>query len=141
MPRRGYTLLELLLAITMLSLLGGITMPHVGTLADAAAVRHARLELRAALDAARGAAIRLGASVELRDDGTRRAIVPLLPPDTVPVWTGPSAAAHGVHQAGFGSAITFGPAGLATGASNRTVTLTRGSATLTVVISRLGRIR
>ena len=141
MTRRGVALLELLLAIALLLLLGGIVAPRLAAIADAAAVRAARRELLAALDAARGAPIRLGTSVALRDDGTRRTVAPLAPPDTQAVWRGPVAARHGVHQTGPGHPLTFGPAGIATGASNRSITLSRGSASMTVVISRLGRIR
>lgn len=141
MHRRGLTLIETLLATCLLTILAGIAVPRVLGVADAAAVRQARLDLLAALDAARGAAIRLGTTVELRDDGVRRTVVPHLPSDTAAAWTGPAAAAHGVAQSGFGSPLTFGAAGLATGASNRTITLSRGSASLQVVISRLGRVR
>jgi prepilin-type N-terminal cleavage/methylation domain-containing protein len=141
MPRRGLTLLELLAAITLIGMLAAIAAPRLVAIVDMAALRTARLDLLAALDAARGTAHRLGDSVELRDDGVRRTVVPLAPPDTLPVWSGPVALARGVSQSGFGRAITFGPAGLATGASNRTITLTRGQATVRVVISRLGRVR
>lgn len=141
MDRRGTTLVEALTVTCMVGILAAIAVPRLGGVADAAAVRLARRDLLAALDAARGAAMRLGAPVALLDDGQRRRVVPLALPDTAATWDGPAAAAHQVSQAGFGSAITFGPAGLATGASNRTITLTRGSASLQVVISRLGRIR
>lgn len=142
MDRRGTTLIEALLAASLVSILAAIAVPRLGGVADAAAVRLARRDLLAALDAARGAAIRLGATVELRDDGQRRTVVPQLPPpDTIPVWTGAVPARHRVAQSGFGAGVTFGPAGIATGASNRTITLTRGSASLTLVISRLGRVR
>jgi prepilin-type N-terminal cleavage/methylation domain-containing protein len=140
MTRAGTTLLELLLALAILAALAGVALPRVATILDGARVRAARSDLHAALDRARGAAIRLGTGVELRDDGTGRILVPD-PPDTAPIWRGPSAASHGVAEAGWNAPLAFGAAGLATGAGNRTVTLRRGSVQAQVVISRLGRIR
>ncbi len=140
MSRSGTTLVDLLLVTAILALLAAVAVPRVAAILDGARVRTARSDLHAALDRARGAAIRLGTGVELRDDGTGRVLVPD-PPDTVPVWSGPSAASRGVTQAGWNAPLAFGPAGLATGAGNRTVMLRRGSVQVQVVISRLGRIR
>ncbi len=140
MKRAGTTLLELLLATAILAALAGVAVPRVVAILDGARVRAARSDLHAALDRARGAAIRLGTGVELRDDGTGRVLVPD-PPDSAPIWQGPSAASHGVAQVGWNTPLAFGPAGLATGAGNRTVTLRRGTAQAVIVISRLGRIR
>jgi len=140
MSRRGATLPELLLALLILAILTAIAVPRLAALLDAAAVRAARGDLLVALDAARGAALRLGADVELRDDGLRRTLVPVLP-DSAAAWTGPAASRHGVALGGLATPIIFGPAGIAVGASNRTLTLSRGSVTMTVVLSRLGRVR
>jgi prepilin-type N-terminal cleavage/methylation domain-containing protein len=140
MSRRGATLPELLLALLILAILAAIAVPRLAAVLDAAAVRVARGELLVALDAARGAALRLDTDVELRDDGLRRMLVPALPDSTV-TWIGPAASRHGVVLGGLATPITFGPAGIAVGTSNRTLSLTRGRVTMTVVLSRLGRVR
>jgi Tfp pilus assembly protein FimT len=141
MQRRGFTLVEALLACCLIGLAAGITGARLAGLADAGAVRVATADVLAALDAARGAAARLSTSVVLVEDGDRRVALATALADTTPVWTGPTGARHGVAVAGLDRAIVFGPDGIATGASNRTMTLTRGGARKTLVISRLGRIR
>ncbi len=142
MTRRGASLLELLLALVVLAILLAIALPRLGAIGDAAALRAARSDLVTALDAARGAALRLGTDVELRDDGATRTLVPALTgPDSQPIWHGPVAALHGASLSGLASPIAFGPAGIAVGAANRTLTLHRGQHSLVLVLSRLGRMR
>ncbi|MFL5475990.1 MAG: GspH/FimT family protein, partial [Gemmatimonadales bacterium] len=57
------------------------------------------------------------------------------------VWAEPGPAFSRVRLEGRAQQFTFLPEGLTLGLSNATLQLTRGTASRTVVISRLGRIR
>ena len=115
--RTGFTLIELIVALCIAAFAAAIATPRIIGIADAAAVRGETIRLVATVDAARGAAIRLGAVMTL----------------SVTV-------ANGVTISGAGPPIAFGPAGLAMGVSNRTITLSKGSALRKVVVSKLGRL-
>lgn len=137
MRTRGVTMIELLLAITVLAITALIAAPRLVSLRDRAALRASRSVVLAGLDAARGAAVRLGGSVTLSELGG----VLEVRFDTAQVWDSAELVRLGVSLTGLGTPIRFGPAGLATGASNRTLRLGRGGDTLSVVLSRLGRVR
>ena len=133
--RRGFTLLELLLALALAGLLLLLAVPALRGLAAGVALRHESARLIAALDAGRGLALRTGgvAKVTLGDSAYR------IETDASGLrWPGPIGS--NVRIAGASGPIVFGAAGLATGASNRTLTLTRDGESRQVVISRLGRI-
>jgi prepilin-type N-terminal cleavage/methylation domain-containing protein len=140
MSNRGITLIELLLALIIIGLLALVGYPRVAGYADAMALGQARAEVVAALDAARGAAIRLGATVAVEEDGPTL-VVRRLDPDTSVWWRGRHPMVHGVVLSGLDRRILFGAEGLAVGASNRTLQLRTARATRRVVLSRLGRIR
>jgi Tfp pilus assembly protein FimT len=57
------------------------------------------------------------------------------------LWSYAGPEASGVTLAGPSRQFTFSPEGLSLGLSNATLRLARGSATRTVVVSRLGRVR
>jgi type IV fimbrial biogenesis protein FimT len=139
--RRGTTLLELLLALTMLGILLAIGATRVAAVVDAARVRVVTAQLVGAIEAARGSAIRLGGNVTLHLDDARWQVRRPLGADTIIVWQLPGHQHAGVTLSGAGAPIRFGPAGLATGVANRTFQLSRGVVTRSVVLSRLGRVR
>ena len=60
---------------------------------------------------------------------------------STPLWTEPGPAASGVSLPGPTRHFTFAPEGFTLGLSNASLRLARGSATRTVVFSRLGRVR
>jgi hypothetical protein len=60
---------------------------------------------------------------------------------SVPAWTGVGPSSSRVALEGNAHQFTFSPEGLTLGLSNATLRLTRGGASRTIVISRLGRIR
>ena len=139
MTRRGVTLPELVLTVALVAIVCGIAAPRVMRVANAAALREAKAEVHRALDAARGAAIRLGQPVELITvPGALRVVAA---PGPVTLWQSPDQGERGVTLEGLSAPIRFGPAGVAIGASNRTLRLRRGHDTVDVVLSRLGRIR
>lgn len=139
MQRRAVTLPELLLVVVLLGLLAATGAPRLITTRDRAALRTARADLLRSLDAARGAAIRLGRPVDLT---TADGALQLDPAGSdPPIWRLPAPEASGVTLNGLSSPIRFGPSGIAMGVSNRTLRLLRGGDTLEVILSRLGRIR
>lgn len=139
--RRGTTLLEMLLALAVIGILLAISATRIGAVLDAGRVRHVAAQLVGALEVARGSAIRLGGSVTLHLEDARWEVHRVRGTDTSVVWTAPGHALAGVEIAGVGAPIRFGAAGLAMGVANRTLRLSRGTVTRTVVLSRLGRVR
>lgn len=139
MPRRAVTLPELLLVVVILGILSGMGLPRVAAAAHRAALRSARGELLRALDAGRGAAIRLGQPVDIvAADGTLQ-VRPV--GAATPVWQVPDPLHAGIALSGLATPIRFGPSGIATGVANRTLRLRKGADTVQVVVSRLGRVR
>ncbi len=140
MQSTGTTLIELALAIVIVGILAAIAVPRITLIADEAAVRHQAHRLAGALDAARGAGIRFGTPAGLTVSAARLVVAADVGGAPTTVWDAPGPGDEGVSVSGAGAAIVFGPAGIAVGAANRTITLSRGAATRRVVISRLGRI-
>ncbi len=65
-PRGGFTMVELLLVITMVGAVVAIAMPKLRGFRDTSAVRSARLELTTAIEAARAASIQRGRPARVR---------------------------------------------------------------------------
>jgi prepilin-type N-terminal cleavage/methylation domain-containing protein len=137
--RRGVTLIELLLVLTVTGLLFGIALPRFASLADGLAVMQAAQHLVGAQRRARMTAI-----LESRE------IVLTIAPDSLVIrvghgglesWRASGPAAEGVALAGGVKRIVYSPVGITTGLSNASFPLTRGNARRTVVVSRLGRAR
>ncbi|MGH7592674.1 MAG: GspH/FimT family pseudopilin [Gemmatimonadales bacterium] len=138
--RSGLVLIELMLVVVVAGLLALFAAPRLLAVVDAVAVRNETFRVVAALDAARGASIRLGAVATLTLSDTSYQVIAVTGTDTSMAWRRPGPRRSGVVLGGAGQAVSFGPAGLAMGVSNRTITLTKGSAARKVVVSRLGRI-
>ncbi len=138
--RHGYTLPELLLMIVLLLLLTGTAAPSLHRWRDADQVRQAQRLVLEGLDQARLAAIRLGvpATLDLTPGAGR--LTARWGGDTLTLWQPTSPLPDGVLLQGTGAPLVFTPAGITMGVANRTLTLRRGSAVRTVVLSRLGRI-
>lgn len=137
---RGTTLLELLLALVVLALLTALAVPRVIGLADRAALSVEATRVRAALETARGAGMRLGTVAALQLGAGAWEVRAVFDGVETVAWRSPGIAA-GVTLEGAGEPLRFGPAGLAVGVSNRTLRLRRGSAVREIVVSRLGRVR
>lgn len=138
--RSGLVLLELLVVMVLIGLIAMIAVPDLASAMDRAAVREETLRVVAALDAARGAAVRLGGEVALTLADTGYQVTAVTGSDTTVPWRRPGPLQRGTTLVGGGAPLHFGPAGLAMGASNRTLVVTKGSAVHRIVISRLGRI-
>lgn len=137
--RRAFTLPELLLVLALASILLGVAIPRFSAAVDRIEVAAAASHIAAAHQRARLMAITQGLVSVLSVDPLvltirRRGV-------TVPLWSEAGPAAQRVSLAGPARQFTFSPEGFSLGLSNATLRLTRGSATRTVIISRLGRVR
>ena len=139
--RRGVSLLELVVTITLLGLLAAFSIPPALALRDRLAVDDNARALANAHARARLVAV-----------AERRVVVLTLTPDslvlravesstdTVERWRG-VLTGYGVLRTGLPRQVVFAPSGATMGFANATYTLSRGAATKQVVVSRYGRVR
>jgi prepilin-type N-terminal cleavage/methylation domain-containing protein len=137
--RRAFTLPELVLVLAVVGVLVGMAVPRVSRVVDSLAVEAASNHLVVAHQRARIMAIARSQILILSIDSDRIAIYPR--GGTSPLWSEVGPAASGVALGGAPRQLSFSPEGLTLGLSNATLRLTRGSASRTIVISRLGRLR
>jgi prepilin-type N-terminal cleavage/methylation domain-containing protein len=137
--RNGVTLPELMLVLAVAGLLFGITVPGLSGAVDRVEVWSAANHVVAAHRRARMMAITTGQVLVLTVNPDLLTIRPRGQPDAV--WAEAGPASSRVKLEGRAQQFTFSPEGLTLGLSNATLKLTRGAATRTIVISRLGRIR
>ncbi len=137
--RRGTTLPELALTLVVMGLVLAIALPRLRGLTDSLAVNRAAQEIVAAHRRARMSAILQSRVVELTVGATALAVRPR--GAAADLWRADGPAANQVVLAGPQRTIVFSPVGVTFGLSNATFQLTRGAATRTVVVSRLGRVR
>lgn len=137
--RRGATLIELTLILVIIGTLTAIAVPHLNSLTDRLAVHRAALHIVGAHRRARISAILQSRVVELTISGSALTIRPR--GATADTWRAAGPAAERVALAGPSRVIAFSPVGISIGASNASFRLSRGAATRTVVVSRLGRVR
>ena len=136
--RRGFSLVELMLILAVVGLVLGIALPRLSSAMDQIEVASAANHVLAAHRRARIMAVLRGEVLVLTVDPN--ALLIRTRGQASSLWSeeGPSAAR--VLLDGPPRQFTFSPEGLTLGLSNATVQLTRGSATRTIVISRLGRV-
>lgn len=138
---RGVTLPELLITVSLASLVLGIAAPRLSEPLDALAVEHAAGEIAAAHARARVASV-VESRIALLQVGPDSLILELVGPSgPVRRWALPGPAQFDVTMAGGLRTLTFAPTGITMGFSNASWTLTKGSASRRVIISRLGRLR
>jgi Tfp pilus assembly protein FimT len=137
--KRGASLLELVLALVVFGLVLGIALPPLERATDTLAVNAAAGQIVAAHRRARITAIIQSRIIELTIDSNDLAIRPRGAP--ADLWHAAGPASSRVTMAGAPRVLTFSPVGLSLGVSNASFRLSRGTATRTVVVSRLGRVR
>ncbi len=138
---RGVTLPELIATVTIIGLVLGIATPRLAEPLDTLTVEHAASEIVAAHARARVAAVvesRI-TLLEIGPDSLRMDVVG--PNGREHRWTRPGPVRMHVAVTGGTRTVTFAPTGISMGFSNASWTLSKGSATRRVVISRLGRLR
>jgi prepilin-type N-terminal cleavage/methylation domain-containing protein len=139
MRRRGFSLLEVILVLSVAGVLLALAVPSFSSLRDAAAVRAATGELGAIFSAARHEAI------------SRRAVVAIVI-DTAAGSVGLRSggrtlrrrtleAMYGVVLGANRDSAVYDPRGLGYGVTNLSVTVRRGSIVDTLTMSRRGRVR
>jgi prepilin-type N-terminal cleavage/methylation domain-containing protein len=140
--RRGATLLELLAALALASVLAAMALPGSTALLDQLRVEEAASALTAAHARAQLVAVaeqRVTLLTLTPDSLVLRAVES--PTDTVERWRGDGPARRGVQIAGVPRLVGFAPSGVAFGVANGSYTLLRGSARKQVIVSRYGRVR
>jgi prepilin-type N-terminal cleavage/methylation domain-containing protein len=137
--RRGATLIELLLVLVILGILTAIAEPRLRGFNDRLAVDRAAVAIVSAHRRARIIAILQSRIVELTISAAELSIRPR--GATADIWRAPGPAAEGVTLTGPSHVIAFSPIGMSIGLSNASFPLSRGTASRTVVVSRLGRVR
>lgn len=137
--RSGFSLIELVLVLAVLGLLLGIGLPRLAGAVDRIEVAAAASQIAAAHTRARMMAISGSRVLVLTVDSAGLSIHPR--GSTANLWSDRGPAFSSVSLTGPSRSFTFSPEGFSLGLSNATLHLRRGSATRTVVISRLGRVR
>jgi prepilin-type N-terminal cleavage/methylation domain-containing protein len=137
--RQGFSLVEQVLVLAVIGLLFGIALPRLSGTLDQIEVWSAANHLVAAHQRARIMAVTRGQVLVLTIDAANLAIRTRGKVEAL--WTEDGPAAARVILEGPAHQFTFSPEGLTLGLSNATLRLTRGTASRTIVISRLGRVR
>ena len=137
--RTGVSLPELVLVLALGGILVAITVPPLAGALDRIEVHAAANHIVAAHQRARLMAVTRSQVIVLSVDSAALTIRPRNA--ATPLWSEPGPSASGVALAGSTRLFTFSPEGYSVGLSNATLRLRRGSATRTVVVSRLGRVR
>jgi prepilin-type N-terminal cleavage/methylation domain-containing protein len=137
--RKGYTLLEQLVVLAVMTILLTLVGPRTMSALDRSAVRNARRQLVSAFGAARGSAQSRAERVAVSMDSTAGLLRVLAGADTLLVR--PLRAELGVALAASRDTVTYGASGRGYGAANSTIVLSRGVAAETVYVARLGRAR
>jgi prepilin-type N-terminal cleavage/methylation domain-containing protein len=139
--QRGFTLIELVLALAIAGIVFLIALPSVGDQRDRLVVEQAAYDIAAAHTRARLTAVVEGrlALLTVRSDSLRLDVVDGT--DTLPRWAGPGPGQSGVLLSGGSRTVPFAPIGVSVGLANATYSLTRGARARQVVVSRYGRVR
>ena len=137
--RRGLTLVELCLVMTIVGLITTMAVRQFGLYLDRAAARAAVVEAAALVARARDEAVAQRASVSVRFDTTADALE--LRMGGVVLSRASLGHAHGVSISANRDSLAYDLRGLGYGASNLSLVARRGSAVESLVVSRLGRLR
>lgn len=139
--RRGLSLAELLLVLTIIGTLLAVALPRLGAWLDWAAVDGAAGEATMAIAVARHKAIAWGTRTQLVLRAEALSIDTLGPLGWSRWRDYPGPAARGVALAVSNARLVFAPSGIAWGVSNTRIVLRRGSRSETITVSRVGRVK
>lgn len=136
--RTGYTLLELLIVLTVTGILAGISIPALIGMRDRITVRLAAVDAGRALADARTVALTASRRTAVRIDSIANTLSVMSGSDTIRIL---HLDEYGVRMRTTRDSIAFGPTGIGWGAATATITITRGTASTALAVSRLGRVR
>jgi prepilin-type N-terminal cleavage/methylation domain-containing protein len=139
--RNGLTLVELLIAVTLASLLGLIAAPRLSRPLAAIRVEQEAHRIAAAHTRARMLAVTASRVTLLRITGDSITIRSVNGADTLVEWRERGPAGAGVSLAGPDRNLLFAPVGITYGVSNGTWTVSYRGMSRRVIVSRLGRVR
>ena len=137
--RRGTTLPELLVVVTIVGVLATVAMGRVTALRDRMSVRSAATETVATFALARRWSVSRATRTAIEIDTAAASLVVRSFADTLAHRR--LASAHGVRISASRDSMAYSPNGLGYGASNLSLVLRRGSSAETIFVSRLGRVR
>lgn len=137
--RRATTIIELILALSLIAILSAIAYPGIGRLLDGIHVRGSATEIHSLFTAARHHAITRSERITIAIDTTRSSIALVAGTDTLRVRT--FFDTHRVTLAANRASFTYSPIGIGYGAGNMTLVIRRNSRVDSVYVSRLGRVR
>ena len=137
--RRGTTIIELALSLSVISILSAIAYPRIGRLMDGIHVRGTVTEIHSLFTAARHHAITRSELVTVQIDTARGSISLLAGADIIRARG--FVDTHGVTLAANRASFTYSPIGIGYGAGNMTLIVRRNARVDSVFVSRLGRVR
>jgi prepilin-type N-terminal cleavage/methylation domain-containing protein len=138
--RRGTTLVELVIVLTLIGLLSALAVPRLAGLLDGLAVRRAVDETVVFYGAARLGAMVRGSRVRIEFTPDSMVAVYETSNDSVFLRRdGP--ASHGVELGSSRTVIRIHPTGIGSGGSNTKLVFRRGEYAESLTTSRLGRLK
>lgn len=135
----GFTLIEIVLVISLAGILSAITLSKAGGFIDRIEVHGATTEAESMFSRARHIAIARGIQTTLDIDPVRQTLS--IKAASEVLTSRDFNATHGVDINTNRTSITYSPIGVGYGAANFTMILSRGRAADTIYVSRLGRVR
>lgn len=137
--QRGYTIVELLVVLTMSAVLMAVAIPRAAATLDRVSVHSAAADVAATLGSARTLAMAGRAAVAVDVDSASGVLRVRRGPEML--FSRNVGHAHNVRLRASRDSLAFGPRGLGYGAANLSIIVSRGTAVETVFVSRLGRVR
>ena len=136
--RPGFTLLELIIVLAVAGIIAGISVPALIGMRDRITVRMAAVDTGRAIADARSVALTASRRTAVQIDAIANTLSVVSGTDTIRTL---HLDEYGVRMRTTRDSIAFGPTGIGWGAATATITLSRGSASTALAVSRLGRIR
>lgn len=137
--RRGTTIIELVLSLSIIAILSAISVPRVARLMDGIHVRGTTTEIHSLFNAARHHAIMRAERITVEIDTARGSVTLVAGGDTI--RSRGFADTHRVTLSANRSSFTYSPIGIGYGAGNMTMVVRRNGRADSVIVSRLGRVR
>jgi prepilin-type N-terminal cleavage/methylation domain-containing protein len=137
--RPGFTLLEILIVVTIVGLITGVALPRARALLDSIAVRAAVADAARTLELARHTAMTRGARATVVIDSAPARVTLLSDGDTIRYRD--ETAMSGVRFHATRPTVVYNQLGMGVGVSNLSLYISRGTVAETLTVSRLGRVR